>query len=360
MRVLSLFDGMSCCQLALRKLGIAVEKYYASEIDKPAMTVTNHNFPNTIQLGDVTKWEDWGIDWKSIDLVTAGFPCCSWSVAGKQLGDKDPRGMLFWTTLDIMKKVLASNPNAKFLLENVKMKKEFEQYITHHTEQALGKVEKILINSALVSAQNRNRYYWHNIPNVTQPEDKGITWGDVRERGVNGESYYYTEKAMQWLARHSQRKDKVLKIHQDDEKMQMLEASHAKSYSSQRFFGICDLPSDTQAVASMRGRFLVDGKRQDGKMKTEGLTTQYVEFRYDGKTNNLSTIGKDNIVVPFTLPGRIPVDEFFFRYITPEECEALQTVDRGYTSCVSKTQRLRILGNGWTVDVIAHIFKGLR
>ena len=199
-----------------------------------------------------------------------------------------------------------------------------------------------------------------NKVNVTQPEDKGITWGDVRERGVKGESYYYTEKAMQWLARHSQRKNKTLKVHQDDEKMQMLEASHSKSYSSQRFFGICDLPSDQQAVASMRGRFLVDGKRQDGKMKTEGLTTQYVEFRYDGKTNNLSTISKDNIVVPFTLPGRIPVDEFFFRYITPEECEALQTVDRGYTSCVSKTQRLRMLGNGWTVDVIAHIFKGLK
>ena len=286
--------------------------------------------------------------------------CQSWSMSGKRLGDKDPRGALFWTTLEVIKKVLECNPNAKFLLENVKMKKDFEQYITHHTEQALGTVHKILINSSLVSAQNRNRNYWTNIPNITQPEDKKITWGDVRDRGVNGLSYYYTEQAMQWLARHSQSKKKVLTVHQDADKMQMLEASHCKKYSSQRFFGIPDLPTDQQAVASMRGRFLVDGKRQDGKMKTAGLTKQYVEFRYDGKTNTLSTVAKDNIVVPFTLPNRIPVDEFFFRYITPEECEKLQTVPVGYTACVSNTQRLRMLGNGWTVDVIVHILQGIK
>jgi CRISPR/Cas system-associated protein endoribonuclease Cas2 len=199
-----------------------------------------------------------------------------------------------------------------------------------------------------------------NKVNITQPEDKKITWGDVRDRGVNGISYYYTEKAMQWLARQSQLKKKVLTVHQDSDKMQMLEASHCKKYSSQRFFGIPDLPTDQQAVASMRGRFLIDGKRQDGKMKTAGLTEQYVEFRYDGKTNTLSTVAKDNIAVPFTLPNRIPVDEFFFRYITPEECEKLQTVPVGYTACVSNTQRLKMLGNGWTVDVIVHILQGVK
>jgi site-specific DNA-cytosine methylase len=234
------------------------------------------------------------------------------------------------------------------------MKKEYEQIITDH----LG-VEPIFINSALVSAQNRKRLYWTNIPNVSEPIDKGITWGDVRERGVNAQNFYYTEKAMQWLGKVSQKKNKTLTVHTDSDKMQMLEASHHKKYSNQRFFGIVDLPEDKQAVAAKRGRYLVDGKRQDGKQKTKGLTKQYIEFRYDGKTNALTTVTKDNVIVPFTLPNRIPADEFFFRYITPLECERLQTVPDNYTKCVSNTQRYRMLGNGWTVDVIAHIFKGM-
>ena len=242
-----------------------------------------------------------------------------------------------------------------FLLENVVMKKEYEKIITNY----LG-VEPIMINSSLVSAQNRKRLYWTNIPNISQPEDKNITWGDVRERGVNSQNYYYTEKAMQWLGLVSRVKNKPLTVHLDNEKMQMIEASHHKKYSLQRFFGIVDLPHDDQAVAAMRGRYLIDGKRQDGKQKTMGLTKQYIEFRYDGKTNALTTVSKDNIVVPFTLPNRVPVDNFFFRYITPLECERLQTVPDGFTDSVSKTQRYKMLGNGWTVDVISHIFNNLK
>lgn len=280
--------------------------------------------------------------------------CQAWSMAGKQQGDKDERGKLFWVLLDIIKHVLDSNPNAKYIIENVKMKKVFEEYITSHTENALGIVHKTLINSALLSAQNRNRYYWTNFE-VSHPEDKGITWGDVRDTGVNTESYYYTEKALQWLGRHSQRKEKVLTVHKPDEKMQMIEASHYKKYSAQRFFGICDLPTDQEAVAAMRGRYIIDGKRQDPESGTAGKTRQYIEFRHDGKTNSITTVSKDNIVVPFTLPNRVPVDMFFFRYITPEECEKLQTVDVGYTAHVSKSQRYKMLGNGFTVDVIVHI-----
>ena len=231
------------------------------------------------------------------------------------------------------------------------MKKEWQDIITSY----MG-IQPIEINSSLVSAQNRKRLYWANIPNVTQPEDRGIVWGDVRERGVNSQKYYYTYKAMQWLARHSRNNNKLLNVHGDSEKMQMLEASHSKKYSSQRFFGIVDFPQDQQCVASMRGRYLVNGKRQDYKGSISGKSTQYIEFRYDGKTNALTTANKDNIVVPFTLPNRVPKDEFFFRYITPLECERLQTVPDGYTGCVSDTQRYRMLGNGWTVDVISHIF----
>ena len=101
MNVLSLFDGMSCGQIAFNKLGIQVDNYYASEIDKYAIKVTQENFPNTIQLGDVKNWQDWDLDWSSISYVSGGFPCQSWSLAGKQLGDKDPRGDLFWTMLDL-------------------------------------------------------------------------------------------------------------------------------------------------------------------------------------------------------------------------------------------------------------------
>ena len=221
------------------------------------------------------------------------------------------------------------------------MKQEFQDIIS----EQLG-VKPVLINSCLVSGQNRKRLYWTNIPGVTQPEDKGIVWGDVREHGVNAQSYYYTEKAMQWLARHSKRKNKLLSVHKDDEKMQMIEASHFKKYSAQRFFGIVDTPEDEQVVAAMRGRYVIGGS-----------TKQFIEFRYDGKTNALTTVSKDNVVVPFTLPNRVPASDFFFRYITPLECERLQTLPDNYTDCVSNTRRYHSLGNGWTVDVIAHIFK---
>ena len=180
MKILSLFNGISGLHLACDRAGIDVDVCYYSEIDKYANKATEHHYPNDIALGDVTKWREWDIDWASVDLVGAGFPCQAWSVAGQQLGDKDERGMLFWTTLEIIKHVLYFNPRAKFLMENVKMKKDFEQYITHHTEQALGHVEKTLINSALVSAQNRQRYYWTNFE-VTQPDDKGILLKDIIE-----------------------------------------------------------------------------------------------------------------------------------------------------------------------------------
>lgn len=184
MNILSLFNGLGGLPLACDRAGIKIENCYYSEIDKYANKVMEKHYPDAIALGDVTKWREWDIDWASIDLVGAGFPCQAWSVAGKQLGDKDERGMLFWTTLEIIAHVLKYNPSAKFLMENVKMKKDFEQYITHHTEQTLGKVEKTLINSALVSAQNRQRYYWTNFK-IEQPEDKGILLRDILEDGFN-------------------------------------------------------------------------------------------------------------------------------------------------------------------------------
>jgi site-specific DNA-cytosine methylase len=167
MNVLSLFDGISCGQLALSRAGVKYNNYYASEIDKYAKIITQKNFPKTFQLGDINNWKNWGFNFNSVDLILAGFPCQAWSVAGKQKGDNDPRGALVHTLVDIWDEVKKKNPSVKFLFENVKMKKDFINYINN-----LFGVEPIEINSALVSAQNRKRLYWTNNPNDTQLKDK--------------------------------------------------------------------------------------------------------------------------------------------------------------------------------------------
>lgn len=324
MNVLSLFDGMSSGQIALTKIGITIDNYYASEIDKYAIKVTQDNFPNTIQLGDVTKWKEWGINWSSIDLVTGGFPCQAWSLAGKQLGDKDSRGMLFWTMLDIVKTVLDANPNAKFLIENVKMKKEFEQYITHHTEKALGKVEKHLINSSLVSAQNRQRYYWTNIPNVSQPEDKKIYLKDIIENGLV-----------------------------DRDKSYCIDANYFKGTNLAQY-----LKKSRRQVVFGRivGRRLDDdGVRKDEDKSIPAIQRLEVNKNPE-KSNTLTTVQKDNVI----LGSGLYCGEYCIRKLTVLECKRLQTVPDEYKMDVSKTQSYKMLGNGWTVDVISHIFKGLK
>ena len=338
MNVLSLFDGISAGRLALQRTGINVSTYYRAEIDKYANQVALHHYPNDVQLGDVTKWREWDIDWASIDLIGAGFPCQAWSVAGKQLGDKDERGMLFWTTLEIITHVLKHNPKAKFLMENVKMKKDFEQYITHHTEQALGRVEKTLINSALVSAQNRQRYYWTNFE-VTQPEDRGILLKDIIEDLPLNEpmpdNVEFKQNYAQWDLNGKGNKSQDQRAYYVDGKHGTLPANGGGSKVK-----VCG--------GAIRGRYIVDGKRQDSKMKTAGLTTQRLEVREDFKTNCLTTVQKDNVVV---------YDEIYYRKLTPLECERLQTVPDNWTSILSNTQRYKSLGNGWTIDVIAHILK---
>lgn len=183
---LSLFNGISAGRLALSRVGINFSKYYIAEIDKFANKVSEFHYPDNIQLGDVNNWREWDIDWSQVRLVTAGFPCQSWSLAGKQLGDKDPRGHLFWVTLDIIKHVLKSNPHAKYVLENVHMKQEFERYITKHTECALGRVHKTLLDSAYFSAQNRKRYFWTNF-HIDKPERNPVQLEDILgEKDVTG------------------------------------------------------------------------------------------------------------------------------------------------------------------------------
>ena len=186
MNILSLFDGMSCGRIALREAGIKVDKYFASEIDKHAIAQTQLNFPDTIQLGNVTQVK--GSDLPKIDLLIGGSPCQGFSFAGKQLNFKDPRSVLFFEYVRILRELKAINPDIKFLLENVKMRKKYEFVISN--ELGLFPVE---INSALVSAQNRVRLYWTNIrtrteglfsevfTDIPQPEDKGLLLQDILE-----------------------------------------------------------------------------------------------------------------------------------------------------------------------------------
>lgn len=343
MNVLSLFDGKSSGYTACELAGIKVDNYYSSEIDKYAIQVSNAIHPNQIRLGDVTRWQEWDIDWASIGLMLGGFPCQAWSMAGKQLGDKDERGMLFWVMLDIFKHVRKHNPKAHFLIENVKMKKEFEQYITHHTEQALGIVHKTLINSALASAQNRNRYYWTDFP-VSQPVDVGVMLSDILEHDcddVNSTGWHnWFEKNKEFQLRKGYSKV----ISNGDDKAICMTARQFSSWNGN--FVKC---------GSMIGRKInpKTGKRDDynPNLKTE----QRIEISSDDKTGTLTTVQKDNLVV----------NKDRYRKLTPRECFRLQTtpehyIDKILASGVSNTQLYKIAGNGWTDEVIAHILMGIK
>jgi len=312
MKVLSLFDGMSCGQLALERSGIKADKYYAAEIDKYAIAVTQHRYPETIQLGDVTKIDGTEL---GIDLLIGGSPCQGFSFAGNQLNFDDPRSALFFEFVRLLKE---TKPKY-FLLENVRMKKECQEVISEY----LG-VKPVMINSSLLSAQNRVRLYWTNLP-VEQPEDKGFLLKDILEEGIA-----------------------------DRDKSHCLDANYHKGASYEQY----KKKSRRQLVAcgAFRGRYKLDGVRQDGKMKTAGLTKQELEIRNDEKTNTLTTVQKDNVLTK---------EGLYWRKLTPMECERLQTVPDNYTlvpwgkRMMSNTQRYKMLGNGWTVDVIAHIFKSL-
>ena len=302
--VFSMFDGMSCGQLALKKAGIKVNTYHASEIDKYAMSITKKNFPSTLQMGDITKLEDWRLelikDEIGIDLVIGGSPCQGFSFAGNQLNFEDPRSKLFFDFVRVLKILKPKY----FLLENVRMKKESQDIISEY----MG-VEPVAINSNLVSAQNRHRLYWTNIP-FDMPEDKGIVLADILEDGVT-----------------------------DREKSHCLDANYFKGGNLKSYF-----EKHRRQLVFTSGAFR-------GRYNSEGKTEQKLELRYDGKTNSLTTVQKDNVAVD--------LKELTWRKLSVKECERLQTVPDGYTEGVSNTQRYKMLGNGMTVDVIAHILKGI-
>lgn len=287
MKVLSLFDGISCGMVALEKIGVKVDTYYASEIDKNAISISQKNYPNIVRLGDVTKWREWDIDWSQIDLLIGGSPCQGFSTAGKQLNFDDPRSKLFFEFADILNYVKSKNPNVKFLLENVKMSNPIRIAI----DQTLG-VQSLSINSSLFTAQNRERLYWTNISKIAIPEDKNISVSEA--------------------------------------------------------LGIPDCKI---------GQFqpFPRNYKQLGLKRTERM-----ELRTDNKSNAVITNPEKNKIQYF---DKEDFEKQFpkYRNATARECEILQSLPIDYTdNCgLSNNQRIRAIGNGWTVDVIAHIFKGL-
>lgn len=329
--VLSLFDGMSCGQLAISQLGFEYN-YYASEIDKHAMQVTQSNFPNTVQLGSVEHWQLWNIDFASIDLLIGGSPCQGFSFAGKQLNFEDPRSKLFFVYVDILNYIRSVNPNVKFLLENVKMKKEYEAVISEH----LG-VKPIEINSNLVSAQNRKRLYWANIEGVTQPEDRGVYLKDILQEEVD-EKYYLSDKSLQYLER-SEFNQRFMQS-SENLKAKCIVANYPKGIP----YNVLVIPEATKkGYAEILPGECFDHEQPNSKTRRGR--------RMSDKSNSL--MAQNMSFLRFTKNYKI-------RRLTPIECERLQTVPDNYTASVSDTQRYRMLGNGWTVEVIKHTLKNLK
>ena len=381
MKVLSLFDGMSCGQIALNKLGVSVDTYYASEIDKYAIEITQKNYPGTVQVGDITKLK--AEDFKDVDLILAGSPCQGFSFAGKQLAFDDPRSALFFEFIRLLKEIKPKY----FLLENVRMKKEFIDVISEQVSKCypeiLFGIEPTLINSSLLSAQSRQRLYWTNIQGVTQPKDKNIVLKDILE--TDGETDLVINNG-------SEAKK------QNIEKGTTLLARDYKGWNTYGMTGVREKPQQVGTAVDINGHDILkrvyspEGKaptlntmgggnrepkvvvqsyrevrtkeakqlrkkirKETGKDFTPFRAKELVE-REDGKVGTITPALNNDHKISLT---RDKNQEVYWRRLTPLECERLQTVPDNYTEGVSKTQRLKMLGNGWTVDVIAHILKNM-
>ncbi len=458
MKVMSLFDGMSCGQIALKKLGAKVDTYYASEIDKYAMKVAKENFPNIVHLGDVTtvKREDFSPIFE-LDLLIGGSPCQGFSKSGNRLNFEDPRSKLFFEFVRILKEFKPKY----FLLENVVMNKESRDIISEY----LG-VEPIEINSNLVSAQSRRRLYWTNIPNVTVPEDKGIVIKDILEdngvadmvinqgkqlqkadikkshclmardykgfgnQGMTGirlkdnpvvskdglnhvgneieivkvRKHEVDIKSLQTVLRYHRvrianltisqvafychvpltkaehwfRTDSSFSIPDEDNWLSLKECLGIETkqfdksitefeyregvfeQSSRVYHVDGKAPTLTSTLASKQKVYIPLDKVESknglilkGHAELNGHDVLKRVYDKDGKSPTLNTCGGGNREPKISLGNKQ------WRKLTPLECERLQTVPDNYTEGVSNTQRYKMLGNGWTVDVIAHIFKSI-
>lgn len=366
MNVLSLFDGISCGRLALERAGIKVDKYYASEIDPHAIKVSAKNYPDIIQLGNVknicyttsvdyinepeqgifTNKENLFYSTK-IDLLIGGSPCQGFSNAGNLLNFEDPRSKLFFEYVRILGEIRNYNPNIKFFLENVKMKKQWKDIVT----QYIG-VEPILMNSSLLSGQNRERYYWTNIEGIIIPEDKGILLIDCLETEVDVK-LLHTDKAITYLNRtvKSGRNHFDFSHHCDsnDKKGRTLVANLKKGVPFNVLIDRKLYLTDDQlkyAIEVHKSKVYPSGNRK-GNMK------------FPDKVDK-----KSKCVCRLQIAGARTtthiLDEIGIRKLSVKECARLQTLPDDYVSGIPDTHAYACIGNGWTVDVITHIFSFLK
>ena len=313
MKVLSLFDGISCGMVALERAGIPVERYVAYEIDENAIKVSKHNYPQIEHYGDVTKADF--TQYKGFDLLIGGSPCTYWSIAknGRETSPDGIGGKLFMEFV----RALQESECRYFLYEN---NNSIHQNIKDFISEQLC-VQPIMINSALVSAQQRKRCYWTNIPGVCQPKEKGILLKDILESGVawQDKSYCMTAAyngAIFWNTLQRNQRSMIA------EPVGVAQPIRIGQYGN---------GGQGQRIYSVSGKSVTLSANGGGQGEKTGL------YKID-----------------------LPDGDYIIRKLTPVEAERLQTIPDNYTEGISKTQRYKCIGNGWTVDVIAHILKGLK
>ena len=377
MNVLSCFDGSSCGQIALQRANIHVDNYYASEIDKYAIKVTQANFPNTIQVGDVSKVDASSFN-HDIDLLMGGSPCQGFSFAGKQLNFNDPRSKLFFQFMRLLDEL-----KPKYvLLENVRMAKRSQDMISSR----IG-FQPQPLNSKSLSGQNRYRLYWFGkrvereggkygydaIP-IADMIDLGVVMQDILEDGyatdemtnVDGKSHCLTARyngAVWWNSIERKQRTMVLKDNPTMSKDGLIRVGTADLKGHDSIKRVYAQEGKAPTLTTMQGghrepkvaigRIVNRRLDEHGTRKDDQLDlpfTRQLEVRADEKSNCLTTVQKDNVIV----------SKDMWRKLTPLECERLQTLPDNYTNHVSNSQRYKMIGNGWTVDVIAHILKGIQ
>nr|DAX30747.1 MAG TPA: Cytosine specific methyltransferase [Caudoviricetes sp.] len=419
MNVLSLFDGMGCGWIALRELGIKVDRGYSSEVDKYAIAQVKLNFPEVIHLGSVTDIDVSKLE--HIDLLIGGSPCQSFSFAGKRIGMStkgneeiytlerymelkgngfqfEGQSYLFWEYMRILTDIRKYNPDVLFLLENVEMEKKWESVLS----EAIG-LRGVHINSALVSAQNRRRIYWTNIrvgheglfgypySDIPQPADRGVLLKDILEKEVC-RKYFLSRKMVDWLNIHKEKRNVEIRLLDGDDKSHCLTASgKVKGNLSTDYICAAMRGRESACLTPRRTEYgkQIRKKYEAGEVSEQRKNIQQLEPRTDSKTNCLTTVQKDNLIVvsgtvrgfggihfreiksgkSCTLMARARNDgssqpcvriNTEIRRLTPTECARLQTVPEWYIWNCSDTQQYKMLGNGWTVEVIKHILSFIK
>jgi len=337
MNVVSLFNGMNTGRQALENVGIKVNQYYSSEIKPYAIELTQHHFPDTIQVGDVTKWKEWDIDWSSIDLILSGSPCQDLSAAGKRAGINGKKSSLFFVFVEILEFVKSLNPNVLFLQENVGSASKLDVGIM---SRALG-VYPCRINSKLVTVQLRDRYYWTNIKtkqtmfdtivDIPEPKDKKIFLKDILENG-------YSEKTKSMCLLESN--SRPLKT---------------PSKMARRYFeiGMANLIFKDEKtffrVKEATTIGFVDIAENEG-----------VDLSYPTSKTRRGRLMKDKSNCLLRNNEYFVFQDKDIRYFTQTELERLQGFEDGYTSILTRNQAACLLGDGWTLPVIEHIFKFIK